>query len=72
MDQSPSSKLTVTQSASQKITLFLCNLEIQYHVRKSPPLVPILSRMHPDHTFPPYIHKIQSNIIFVCTLIPFE
>jgi len=28
----------------------------------SPPLVPILSQMHPIRTFPPYFPKIHSNI----------
>jgi hypothetical protein len=32
--------------------------------QKSLPLVPTLSQTHPVHTCPPYILKIQSNIIF--------
>jgi hypothetical protein len=31
---------------------------------KEPLLFPILSQMHPIHTFPPYFPKIHSNIIF--------
>jgi len=36
-------------------------------VFKSPASVPVLSQMHPIHTFPTYFPKIPSNIIFPCT-----
>jgi hypothetical protein len=31
---------------------------------QKPAMVPILSQMHPVHTFPPYFPKIHFNIIF--------
>jgi len=34
----------------------------------SPSLVPIVSQMHPVHTFPPYFPTIHSNIILPSTL----
>jgi hypothetical protein len=38
------------------------NLEVPYHVHGGPHLIPILSRRHPVHTFPPYFPKIYFNI----------
>jgi len=51
-------------SASQEIPCLLWNTNVHHRVHKSPLplLVPILSKMNPDHTFPPYFPKIHSNI----------
>jgi hypothetical protein len=54
-------------SCSQEIRRLLWNPEVHYRVQNSPPLVPVLSEMHPVHTLPPCSRKIQSNIIFPST-----
>jgi len=38
--------------ASRFIPRLLCNPKIHHRVRKSPPLVPVMSQMHPVHTVP--------------------
>jgi hypothetical protein len=63
MEKSPCSELIVTQLA-KKYPKFLCNPMFHNRVQKTPPMVLILSQMHPAHTFPPYFPKIHSNIIF--------
>jgi len=45
----------------------LWNPNIHDRVHKSPPMVPILSEMHPVHTLPDSFPKIHSNIIFLTT-----
>jgi hypothetical protein len=40
-----------SNSSSQEIPLLLWNLNVHYHVQKSPLLVSILSQIHPVHTF---------------------
>jgi hypothetical protein len=62
MGESPPWEAT-SHSASQEITQLLWNQEVHCNVHKSPPLVPILSQMHPVHTFPPCFPKSHSNII---------
>jgi hypothetical protein len=63
MEQSPSWEAN-NHSSSQGIPLSLWNPKVHYRVRKGPPLVPILSHMHPVHTFPSYFPNIHSNITF--------
>jgi len=67
MEQNPSWEAN-SNSAIQEIPSLLWNPEVHYRVYKGPRLVPILSQMHPIHTFPPYSPKIQSNIIFLSKL----
>jgi hypothetical protein len=55
-------KLTVTQ-VGKKFSLFM-ETEGSLPCSQTPPLVPILSQMHPIHTFPHYFPNIDSNIMF--------
>jgi len=63
MEHNPSSEAN-SHLASQEIPLLLYNPKFRYRVRKSPPLAPILSQMHPLYAFSPSFPKIHSNIIF--------
>jgi hypothetical protein len=55
-------------SSSEEIPGLLRSPKVHYLVHKGPPLVPILSQMHPILTFPPCFPKINSYIIPPATL----
>jgi hypothetical protein len=67
MKQSPSWEAN-SHSASYKIPHILWNTKVRYCVHKSSPLVRVLSKMKPFHTFPPYFPKFHANIILPSTL----
>jgi hypothetical protein len=52
-----------SHSPSQEIHRLLWNPKVQYHVHNNPPLVPILTQIHPVHIFSPYFPNVRSNII---------
>jgi hypothetical protein len=57
MAQSPSWEANNRYSDS-KISRLLCNSKFHYSVHSSPPLAPILSQMHPIHTYPTSLRSI--------------
>jgi hypothetical protein len=52
MEQSPSGEIN-SHLATQEIPRLSWKVKVYYYVHKSPPLVTILSQMHPFHTLPP-------------------
>jgi len=63
MEQGPSWE-AISHTASQEITHLLWNSMVHYPLHNSLPLVPILSQVHPVHSFPPCLPKIHSNTVF--------
>jgi hypothetical protein len=57
MELSPSRE-AANCAATQRLFSILWNQKVYYRVRKSPPLVRILSHMNPVHTIPSYLCKI--------------
>jgi hypothetical protein len=58
-------------SATQELPSILCNPKDHYRVHKSPPLVPILSRINPVHSIPSYFSKIHFTIVCPPTYVLF-
>jgi hypothetical protein len=50
-------------AATQELPSVLWNPKIRYGVHKSPPLVPILSKVDPIPTIPAYLSKIHFNVV---------
>jgi hypothetical protein len=61
MERNPSWQAN-SHSVIQEIPHILWNPKAYYFVHKNPPLIPILSQLHPAHTFPPCFSKMRSNI----------
>jgi len=55
----------ISCSASQEITNFLWNLNVHYHVHKSPPLDFVVKQMNPVHILKPHFFKVHFNNIFL-------
>jgi hypothetical protein len=56
-----------SSSASQEISLILCNPNVHDSIYMSTPTVPIPSQTDPVHSTPPHFSKIHFNIILPCT-----
>jgi hypothetical protein len=65
MQQNPCWEIN-SNSASQEISRNLWNSKVYYHVHKIPPLVPIMSQMHPFYNIPP--HFLRSILILFSRL----
>jgi hypothetical protein len=61
-DSAKSMEQSLSCEANQEIPRLLWNPKVRFRVHKSPPLVPILSRMHAVHILSPYFPKIHSDI----------
>jgi hypothetical protein len=67
IEQSSSWEANSHWATSQDISHLLQKSKVNYRAHKNPPLVPILSQMHPVHNFLHYFPKIHYNIIFQST-----
>jgi hypothetical protein len=63
MERSPS-WAAISCAATQELLSILLNLDVNYCVHKSPPLVYILRHVSPGHTTLSYLSKIHLNIIY--------
>jgi hypothetical protein len=54
-------------AAPQELPSILWNPKVQYRVYKSPPLVPVLSHIHPIHCIPSYLSKPLTCWISSCS-----
>jgi hypothetical protein len=68
MERSPSWEAN-SHSSSHEIPHLLWNQKVQYRVHICPPLLSILSHMHPVLTFPPYFAKVHSDVFVQSTLM---
>jgi hypothetical protein len=48
-------------AATQELPSILRNPKVHYRVRKTSPLIPILSKIDPVHTIPSYLFKTHFN-----------
>jgi hypothetical protein len=62
MEFSPSRE-AVACAATQELPHISWNAKVHYRLRKSPPLIPILSQISPVKTTPYYLSKIHFSII---------
>jgi hypothetical protein len=58
-------------AATQKFLNILWDPKVRHRVRKSPPMVPTLSKISPVHITPTYYSKIYFNIV-ACLLVTFQ
>jgi hypothetical protein len=68
-EQSPSWEAN-SHSASQEILRLFYTPKIHYRVRKGPPLVLILSQIHPIHTFSLYFPNSHLGVRLTSRLFP--
>jgi hypothetical protein len=66
MQQSPSWEVNIKHRSSRSCQL-IWNPKDNYHVHKSPPLVPILNPLNSTHTLKHYFRKIHFNITLTST-----